>query len=220
MISYAKSKLSFQIDGDPNSGKDPEGEMIFAARFIPKFEAAYQKSVVEGGEDPFKFLSQPNVDALIGGLRNPREMALAKLESQAGFSADTANLPPAPQGVDTEGWHVLMGAPLAVRKDGTPWPAGNWAAAVQALAEQPSENRMQQFNEYFGATGIHAQDVLSVLGVSPHASPPDERSSPSAPIAAPDAQPGTQEVLTSQQAAEQRAPAFSWAPVPPEAPGP
>lgn len=164
LMAYAKSKLSFEQDTGPLQIKDPEGEKLFNARFVPQFLAAYDKWNKDG-KDPWDFLTQDNVDKMLGGLRSPREMAMAKLAAME-TGTDTSNLPapPAPKGVDEEGWKLIANMPT-LTPDGKQRSPQAWIAAVTALQADPSPEKVKQFDAYFGPSGISSDDVLDTLGI-------------------------------------------------------
>lgn len=179
LLSYAKSKVSFDTSGMPQVPgvapmRDAQGEMLFNSRFVPKFEASYDQWI-KAGKDPWEFLTQQNVDKLAAGLRSPREMAMAKLEAQQGL--DTANMvvPPPPQGVDPEGWKAVLALPATAKGQQQPWPTANWQAAVESLAAQPTKTRIAEFDDYFAGSPFTATQLLDAMGVAPHAMSPDER---------------------------------------------
>lgn len=162
LLTYAKSKLSFETMVGNYRIPDPQGEAIFNARFVPQFEAAYAKWV-EKGNDPFEFLTQENVDKIAAGLRSPREMAMSELLAHSA-GVDVSQLPevPTPAGVDPTGWKLVVYTPT-VKADGTPRAPDQWMAAVQALVSDPTPEKQQQFDAYFSNTGITAADLLEVL---------------------------------------------------------
>lgn len=165
IMTYAKSKLSFQQDTGPIQIKDPQGEALFNARFIPRFEAAYD-TWVKDGKDPWEFLTQENVDKMIGGLRSPREMAMAQMLAQT-TGLDTTQLaaPPAPAGVDQQGWIVVNNAvPLY---QGKPLEPERWHGVIATLQQNPTPTARKWFDAHFADAGITADSVLDVLGVKP-----------------------------------------------------
>lgn len=168
LIAYAKSKLSFQQDPTMMAAgvpplKDPQGEQLFNAQFIPRFEAAFQQAKDKGlpmfGKNGF--LNQDNVDAIADSIRNPREMALAKLEAQNGVDASAPILAP-PTGSDPTAWQDVLSIP-AISKGGNPWPAQNWAAAVHRLWENPTPEVQQAFDAHFSNAPFDAAQLLDML---------------------------------------------------------
>jgi hypothetical protein len=163
LLSYAKSKLSFQDDTGFVKIRDPKGEAIFNAQFIPKFEAAYDQWI-QKGKDPWDFLTQDNIDKMLKGMRSQSQMAQDKLaasgEAPAGGSPA---LPPAPQNVDQAGWNKIMSAPLSTT-NGAPFPKAAFAQAVQMLIAQPTPENIRLFDQSkFGRAGFRAEDIVQQL---------------------------------------------------------
>lgn len=168
LMTYARTKLTNSHDpffpGD-TSGIDPTGERIFHKTFVPKFEAAYSQWINDG-KDPWQFLTSDNVDKLSQGLRSPGGMAMAKLQAmQTGVDLSDVQVPPAPPGVDGDGWKLVVTS-VPATPDGKTWPIQNWTATVNKLVSNPTPDAMAQWNTKFGADGaLAAQNVLDVLGV-------------------------------------------------------
>ncbi len=167
LMQYAKSKLSFQQDTGPIQIKDPEGERLFSARFVPKFLAAFDAATKEG-KDPWReFLTQDNVDKMLAGLRSPREMALAQLSAET-TGVDTSQLvaPPVPPGVNEEGWKVVMNTVPPIKlNDGSQMPPQNWQIAVERLQADPTPRTRQLFDAHFAQGNVTAAAILDILGV-------------------------------------------------------
>lgn len=167
LLQYAKSKLSFEQDTGPVKIRDPKGEAIFNARFIPKFEAAYNEWIKQG-KDPWQFLNQDNVDNLMNGMRSKAEMQQDRIAATGEATGEGANpnapqaVPPAPEGVKPEDWATVIGKPPTTAS-GRPWPLANWAAAVNDLRSNPAPDRIKAFDEHFAPAGITAKDVLTKL---------------------------------------------------------
>lgn len=163
LLSYAKNKLSFQQEpsfpGDPGI-KDPQGEMLFNARLLPRAEKAFS-DWKSSGKDPFEFLTQDNFDKMAQGLRSPQEMALAKIEAIQKIDTSGAMIP-APQGTDQQGWNEVLSVPMT-SKSGRVWSPGMWANAVYALQQNPTPEIKKQFNDFFPNSPIGADDILSIL---------------------------------------------------------
>lgn len=171
MLAVARKKISFQREPtseyDPGV-KDPQGEALFATRFLPKFYAAYNDWVTKQGKDPWQFLTEENMTKLTEGLRSPKEMAMAELLTKTtGSSVDELTAPPAPPNVDEKGWKVAVNTLPVNPQNGKAIAPAKWLSYVQTLATTPSEQNMKYFDEVFAPTGISAGDILAVLGVEP-----------------------------------------------------
>ena len=162
LLNYAKSKLSFEQDTGPIKIRDPKGEQLFNAQFIPKFEAAYDQWV-KAGKNPYEFLSQKNVDELMKGMRNPSEMAQERLRA-SGEEPPAEAAPPAPFGVDEKPWQRIMGAPPKM-PNGQTWPMSNWGAAIEKLRANPTPEMQAAFDKKFAPSGYTAKDILGRLPV-------------------------------------------------------
>jgi len=172
LMSYAKAKLSFNgdllIPGVSTSvAYDPKGEQIFNAQFIPKFEAAYA-AAVKAGKDPWDMLNQDYVDGLIKGLRDPAEMARARMSQT--MQHDTAGpIMPTPEGVNDEGWKLVAGsAPVF---NGKPLDSAAWQNILVTLVSDPNPVAVKWFDQHFAAAGMSSDDVLLALGVTKSAAP-------------------------------------------------
>lgn len=165
LLNYAKSRLSFEADTGPIKIRDPKGEAIFNAQFIPKFEAAFDKWKNDG-KDPWQFLTQKNVDEMLTGLRSPREMAMDRMAAtgEAAPAEDPkAPLPPAPIGIDPASWSSVVTKPPAT-EGGVPFPRSAWANALGMLIANPTPENMKLFDQSkFGRAGYRASEVLEQL---------------------------------------------------------
>jgi hypothetical protein len=162
LLNYAKSKLSFEQDTGPIKIRDPKGEQLFNAQFIPKFEAAYDQWV-KAGKNPYEFLSQKNVDELMKGMRNSSEMAQDRLRA-TGEEPPAEATPPAPFGVDEKPWQRIMGSPPKM-PNGQTWPMSNWGAAIERLRANPTPEMQAAFDKKFAPSGYTAKDILGKLPV-------------------------------------------------------
>lgn len=162
LMAYAKSKLSFEQDTGPVQIKDPEGEALFNARFIPKFEAQFDQALKSG--EPWKFLTQDNIDKMIGGLRSPREMAMARMAAETtGLDTSQLQAPPPPTGADPEGWKLVVNAPPLNPTSGKPLAPEQWGGILTTLQGDPTPHNMKLFDRHFATSGVTAADVLSVM---------------------------------------------------------
>ena len=187
LLTYAKSKVSFNdemlIPGVPTSmAKDPQGERIFNAQFIPRFEAAYDQWVKDK-KNPWEFLTQENVDKMISGMRSSREMAEAKMRATNGLG-DVTPPPPMPKGASVvpEAWTSLTEKP-ATLADGTPLTKVVWANALSTLATHPTPVAVEGFNRLFGRQD-GAQLLKQLTGKDLNA-PAAQPGAPAAPAAIP-----------------------------------
>lgn len=175
LMGYAKSKLSFEQDTGPIKIRDPKGEALFSAQFIPKFLAAYENWTKVGNKSPWEFLTQENVDKMIKGMRSKTEMDMERLKATGEGAATNPDavrgqVPQPPPEVDPTGWATVMRAP-PMSQGGKPWPYTNWAAAVNALRADPTPEKMAQFNAVFGSAGYDAKELLGKLEKGANAKP-------------------------------------------------
>jgi hypothetical protein len=181
LMNYAKSKLSFEADTGPVKIRDPKGEAIFNAQFIPRFEATVAR-LIKDGKDPWQFLNQESVDKMIQGMRSKSEMEMERLratgEGSAQGAAALGPVPAPPADVEPTGWATVMRSP-PVSQAGKPWPYSNWAQAINHLRADPSPERIAQFNKVFGSAGYDAAEILGKLGKKAAAAP---STAPAAPF--------------------------------------
>lgn len=175
LINYAKSKLSFEEDTGPIKIRDPKGEAIFSAQFVPKFMASYD-SWTKQGKNPWDFLTQENVDKMIAGMRPAAQMAQDRMSAMgeaAGGANDNANapLPPAPANVNPNAWNQIIATPPA-SQDGTQFPRPAWASALNLLLTNPTPEMIQMFNNSkFGKAGYDGAEILKKLNTAPGENP-------------------------------------------------
>jgi hypothetical protein len=170
LMNYAKSQLSFEQDTGPIKIRDPKGEAIFNAQFIPKFEAAYEKWTKgeggQGGKDPWQFLTKENVDKMLVGMRNKSEMAMERVAATGEtLPPENPNLPPppAPEGIDPAAWQSVVTKP-PVMETGAPFPRSSWATALQMLAKNPTPENIATFDRSkFGRAGFRGEELLGQL---------------------------------------------------------
>jgi hypothetical protein len=200
LMNYAKGKLSFEQDFGTIKIPDPKGAAIFNARFIPLFEKSYADWVAKGN-DPFEFLTQENIDKMIGGLRDPREMAVEELLARSsGINIEQLPDIPAPAGADPDSWKVLVYSPPTVGDQ--PLPQDKWTSVLTKLYTTPTPSAKKWFDHYFGASGFTADEVLTVL--APEGTEvrevPEGTAPPAAPElpAPPENRPGAKAVINGQ----------------------
>lgn len=164
LLDYAKSKLSFDQEMLFPGVKplaDPKGKQIFDARFIPKFEAAYD-AWVKDGKNPWEFLTQENVDKLMQGMRSKTEMAMDKISSRDDATGEkTAQTVPPPADIPAPAWQEVM-ADRPVAPSGRPVAPQNWAAAIAMVRSNPTPENIAAFNKTF--KDFDAQKILDKLG--------------------------------------------------------
>jgi len=181
LLNYAKSKLSFQQDTGPVQIRDPAGEALFNSRFIPRFEASYD-AWEKSGKNPWEFLTQENVDKMVAGLRNPREMAMAQvMAQQTGVDIDQMTAPQAPAGVDDQGWKLLFNAAPKNPTTQAPLAPDKWQGIIETLLTDPSDATKAAFDRHFAASGITAASVLDLLTPPGGKLPKFERKAAAAP---------------------------------------
>lgn len=171
-LNYAKGILSFEQDLGPLKIRDPKGEALFNAQLIPKYEAAFDKWIKDG-KDPWAAngpLSQEYVDKMLKGMRPKAQMdadRMAATGEDAATAPTTAQaVPPAPTGIDANGWAAMF-RNMPQTEAGAPYPAANWAQVLQVLKSDPSPKVMDYFNKHFSAAGYNAQEVLDRLNGKP-----------------------------------------------------
>lgn len=166
LMNYAKSKLSFEEDTGPVKIRDPKGEALFSAQFIPKFEAAFDKWTKDG-KNPWDFLTQKNVDDMIQGMRPASQMAqdrMTALGDSAPVEAPNAPLPPAPANVNPDAWTKIVSKPPAAG-NGAQFSHAAWASALNMLLADPAKN-IPLFNQSkFGKAGMDGADIVKQLGI-------------------------------------------------------
>lgn len=166
LMQYAKKKMSFEEDSQvPGYAglKDPAGEKIFHAQFVPKFLAAYDQWVKDG-KDPWKFLTQENVDSLAEGMRSTADMARDRLKAlgEGVPGGPRQPIPPVPAGINENSWKSVIGAP-PLNSSGQEYPLDVWTKIVQTLRDQPTPERIAAFNKNFGPAGYDANEILGRL---------------------------------------------------------
>ena len=176
LLNYAKSKLSFEQDTGPVKIRDPEGEAIFNAKFIPKFETAYD-NWTKAGKNPYDFLTQENVDKLMTGMRDKSKMETARLNA-TGEGVDQP-IPPTPDGIDEKAWQRVIASPP--RGSAGAWPADRWAMAINRLRSDPSPETKAAFDQKFGPSGYTADAVLKRLPPSQNPTPQQDISTEGMP---------------------------------------
>ena len=178
LIAYAKSKLSFDQETSGIVGmtplKDTRGAQIFNAQFIPRFEASYDQWI-KAGKNPWDFLTQETVDKLRKGLRDPTEMAQARIaagDSAAGLGPSGYNAapqiappppPPSIEGLDPDGWRSAVSQMPEATSRG-PVTREVWAKALTILATNPTPKTVRFFNESpYGRAGLDGSALVKQL---------------------------------------------------------
>jgi len=183
MLTYAKRHLSFEQDDGFFKVRDPKGEDIYNAQFVPEFERRLTAAKASGNPaDIDKFLSQDSIDKMMGGMRSPTDMArdrlLATGQSAPGeIDPPNAPIPPAPKGLNAGEWSSIMTAPPIAPQTGKPYTHAAWGQVLQKLAADP-QGAIPWFNHYFGAAGYDGAELVERL--TRHGAPsPAELTSPS-----------------------------------------
>ena len=166
--TYGNKKLSFDQEmlfpGAPPL-RDPRGAQVFNSEFVPQFQAAADKWITAGKDpwDPKGPLTKEFVDKLAARLRSPSEMSMSRLAATGDTSpVPTTALPPPPGDVDASAWANVVRAPPS-RPNGTPWPATNWARAVDTLRSNPTPDAITAFNKHFAAQGFDGAKIVRQL---------------------------------------------------------
>ena len=162
MLAYAKQQLTFDEEASPNPlippKRDPKGLLIYNSKFIPKFEAAYDKWV-QSGKDPYEFLTKENVDKLSDGMRSRKDRAKDELEALGGIGEKTLAIPPAPEGFDEGKWQLEVG------QTAHGYSPQLWGKIIEKLASQPTKEAMDYFDKTFGPRGARkAAEILKSFG--------------------------------------------------------
>lgn len=177
LLNYAKSRLSFEVDTGPIKIRDPKGEAIFNATFIPKFEAAYD-AWTKGGKDPWEFLTKKNVDEMITGMRSQAQMNADRIAATGGAEAQTeapgTPLPKAPEGIADKDWQAVVKTTPTL-PSGQHATHAQWGQALDILQKNPTAETKAAFNKWFGAAGYDADKVLNQL------KPPAKAAEPAKP---------------------------------------
>jgi hypothetical protein len=162
--NYAKGKLSFEQDTGPIKIRDPKGEQIFNSQFIPKFNQSFDEWVKQG-KNPWDFLTQDKIDDLIKGMRPRDQMererltALGENDNSPVVPGKTQNIPTAPKEVvNSDEWKNAIS--LLPFKDKTNENMNRWSQALSYLISSPTPENIANFDNYFGKTGIRAEELI------------------------------------------------------------
>jgi hypothetical protein len=194
--------------------RNPVGEHLFNAQFIPQWNAAYA-AWVKDGKDPWQFLTEKNATEMMNRIyprdkRNADEIAMGPETGEA----KGLPLPEAPEGVDSDRWRSVV-ASTPTTANGKLTPQG-WSSALQLLISNPSPQVQAAFDRKYGPAKITAKDTLEKLGINPQAA-----AVAAAPAAPPEAAPPPEPVpapILAPAAAAPPAPAPAPAPAPVAAP--
>lgn len=167
-LTGAKKDLSFAEDNGFFKLRDPKGEKIFSYQFEPEFvkraSALADEAEKTGIHDKLdKFLSKENVQKMVNSYRDPRQMAVDKMQATGeatGADQPNAPLPLAPEGVDQKIWSGLVSAP-PVTPDGRTPTHDQYAHAMQILLSNPTPEVMAKFDRWGGGEGHNAKDILA-----------------------------------------------------------
>lgn len=183
LMTYAKNHLSFQEDTGPIKIRDPKGEAIFNAQFVPRFEAGL--AAAKAGGDPKKvwdYLQQDNIDKMISTLRNPTQMAKDRLAATGQVDPGDVEppgtpIPPPPTDLrEPAGADGKPGAPVQINprewsnimtvvpkaQNGQPFTHQAWSQALHVLLSDP-EKMGPKFDQFFGPAGFSSESILKRL---------------------------------------------------------
>jgi hypothetical protein len=164
LLNYMKGQLSFEQDIGPLKIRDPKGEALFNSVAIPKFEAAYDKWIKDG-KDPWQFLTRENTDKMLQGIRPKAQMAQDRMKALGEATGETPNepLPPAPDGVDPNGWAAAM-VQVPKTQSGQPIAHAAWANMLNMLITTPTPQTIESFNKsQFGRAGYDGAKLIKQL---------------------------------------------------------
>jgi hypothetical protein len=167
LLNYAKSHLSFEEDTGPVKIRDPKGEDLFNARFVPDFERQFAAVKATGDKLALdKFLNKETVDKMVQNLRSPTQMAQDRLAATGQTSPQDVEkpgtpLPPPPTGLNPAEWTSIIGAPPTA-STGQPFTHAAWAEVLKRLAADP-EHAIPFFNQRFGAAGYDGAELVKRL---------------------------------------------------------
>ena len=169
LLNYARSILCFDQEmlfpGVPPL-KDQKGVQIFEAQFIPKFEAAYDQWI-KAGKDPWEFLKKENVDKLLVGMRDPREMAKDRIAAGAEAVGGAGAAPPPsyapPKNVDPGNWKGMLSSPPTLA-NGSRIDSDGWARVLNTFGANPNEEMAKTFDEDQAARSAAGRPTLAITG--------------------------------------------------------
>lgn len=195
LLSYAKGQLSFEQDTGPVKIRDPKGEALFNAQFIPKFEAAFDAHL-KAGKNPWDFLNQENVDKLLKGMRPKAQMDMDRLSAVGEATGEGGKPLPqtapavAPTGVDPKAWGEVSARPPVLGNG--PANVAGWQAMLGKLAAAPTLESAEAFDrsKIGQASTIKGAQLIQMLtGKAPAAravaSPAPSPAAPAAPTPSP-----------------------------------
>lgn len=166
-----ETAIRLQMVREQNMGpvviKNPVGEHLFNAQFIPQWSAAYAKWV-EAGKNPWEFLTEKNATEMMNRIypRNKRNADEVAMGAETG-EAKGLPLPEAPEGIDGDRWHSVVAAtPTTAAGKLTP---NGWSGALQMLIANPSPEVQAAFDRKYGSAKVTAKDTLEKLGINPQA---------------------------------------------------
>ena len=165
LLDYAKGKLSFDQEMLFPGVKplaDPKGKAIFDAKFIPKFEAAYD-AWVKDGKNPWEFLTQENVDKLMQGMRSKTEMAMDKISARDDATGEKTEqaVPPPPADIPAPAWQEVM-AERPIAPSRAPGRAAELGGRHRAGARQSDAGKYRGLQQDF--KDFDAKKILDKLG--------------------------------------------------------
>jgi hypothetical protein len=140
--------------------KNQKGLDKFDHDFVPAFESAYADWVGQG-KNPMDFLTDnKKIDAIMNRVYPQSQRAADAMKGDDSEGQDKGQVPPAPAELDAKTW----------QQKGD-WPYANWAAAIERLRADPSDEVRKAFNSKFGPAGYTAEDILKRLPPNPFEDP-------------------------------------------------
>lgn len=183
LLTYAKNHLSFEEDTGPIKIRDPKGEAIFNAQFVPRFEAGLAAAKASGNpKDVWNYLQQDNIDKMISGLRSPTQMAKDRMAATGEVAPGDVEqpgtpIPPPPTNIrEPAGPDGKAGAPVQINprewssimtvlpkaQNGQPFTHKAWSQALTMLLSDPAKMG-PKFDEFFGPAGFSSESILNRL---------------------------------------------------------
>lgn len=163
-LKIANQYLSYEQDLGPVKIPDPIGAKAYND-FVNQFYSAYDKWTGDG-KDPadFPLFKTEEIRKATAALRKPSQMAIDRVNATGGSAANEPNvLPPAPAGVDPQGWSTIMSAPPRTAT-GQPMSRVALSRVIGMLLADPSPKNVAAFDaSQYGRAGLSGEAILSKL---------------------------------------------------------